>query len=228
VTATAPIQVLLVDDDEDQRVLVEDMLRAGGTAVSLDWAPTGELAMEALQATSYDVALVDYHLGTTSGIDLMRAARTAGLDLPFIMLTGHTSRAVDMAAMSAGADDFLDKGTLTPELLERAIRYALRAARDRRELRQREERFRALIQHASDAILLLDPEGDITFASDSFERVTGHPVAGVVGRSAFMHVHPEDTGDLQAQFRASLERAGEKVLTEFRAQHGTGPGATVR
>ena len=60
-----------------------------------------------------------------NGVDLVREARAEGCEAPLIMLTGESSRTVDMEAMDAGATDFLQKGKTPPQLLERTIRYAI-------------------------------------------------------------------------------------------------------
>jgi PAS domain S-box-containing protein len=57
---------------------------------------------------------------------------------------------------------------------------------------QSEKRFRALIENSSDAISLLDPQGNITFASASTARVLGYQPHELVGRSAFVLLHPDD------------------------------------
>jgi DNA-binding response OmpR family regulator len=97
----------------------------------LIWEPTFESAFARLQTTRIDIVLVDYLVGTHTGIEIVREARATGCTAPIILLTGVGSRAVDLAAMEAGAADFLEKGKMTAELLERSIRYALNAAEAR-------------------------------------------------------------------------------------------------
>ena len=217
------LSVLVVDDDEAQLTLVQDMLRFGALPdVDISWAPSADVALPLLLERPLDVALIDYRLGEATGLDLVREARQRGCEIPLIMLTGYGSRRLDVEAMSAGAADFLDKGTLTADVLERAIRYAVQAARNRRQLRNSEERFRALIQHASDAILLLDADGRVTFASDSFESITGFSPREAVGVSAFSRTHPEDVGELRRLFADCVAQPAKQVRSEYRAQHADG------
>ena len=213
----------MIDDDEHQFVFVQDLLRATplhGTAV--DWTPSSSEALTRLQRDCFDAALVDYQLDAHNGLDLVRQARAEGVDTPLIMLTGCGDRHLDLQAMEAGASDFLDKGTLSPDLLERAIRYAVRERESTRQLREREEHFRALIEHASDAILLLDKTGTVLFASESFEAVSGVSRETVIGHNAFTRVHPDDVDAMRARFEECVNNPGLRMAVEYRAQHADG------
>ena len=124
------IRVFLMDDDEDDYVLTRDMLaEAVGVRFELDWAETYQAGLEAMERAEHDVYLVDYRLGEQDGVELLRAAIARGCRAPIIILTGRGDHAVDVAAMEAGAADFLDKGGLSAELLERSIRYAIERQR---------------------------------------------------------------------------------------------------
>jgi two-component system cell cycle response regulator len=112
-----PVRVLLVEDDEDDYVLTRALLIEGfGARLVMDWATTRTTGLAKLLDGEFDVALVDYHLGGETGIDLLRAARARG--------SGQNDRATDLDAMHAGAADYLVKGRVTGDMLERAIRYA--------------------------------------------------------------------------------------------------------
>jgi two-component system, cell cycle response regulator len=121
----AAVRVLLVEDDEDDYVLTRALLAEGfGARVSLVWASTRAAGLERLTHDTFDVALLDYNLGSETGVDVLREARARGCRTPIIMLTGQDDRATDLNAMHAGAADYLVKGRVTGEMLERAIRYA--------------------------------------------------------------------------------------------------------
>lgn len=127
--ATRSLRVLLIDDDEDEYTLVRDAFREfEDTDYELEWAASYGAGIEAVKRAEHDVYLVDYRLGAMNGVDLVREARAAGIRAPLIMLTGQREREVDMAAMEAGAVDFLVKGRTEPVLLERTIRYAIAQA----------------------------------------------------------------------------------------------------
>ncbi|MBI1916403.1 MAG: response regulator [Planctomycetes bacterium] len=131
------VKVLLVEDDEDDYVLVRDLLaETEGAAHVLDWVSSYDAGLEAIRRQGYDVCLLDYRLGRDTGLDLLREAVAAGCKAPLILLTGQGDRDVDLAAMRGGAADFLPKDRLTPDLLERSIRYAIERRRTEEALRQ--------------------------------------------------------------------------------------------
>src|SRR5690606_26061819 len=117
------VRILLVEDDEDDYVLTRELLAEGfGGRFTVDWAESTAAGLERLTTLSYDVALVDYNLGSNTGIELLRDAVARGCRTPIVMLTGQGDRATDLAAMHAGAADYLVKGRVTGDMLERAIR----------------------------------------------------------------------------------------------------------
>ncbi len=129
-----------VDDDEDDFVLTRELLsETFGSGFKLDWVTTWDAALETLRGDAYDVCLVDYYLGKWNGLDLIHEAIGRGAGVPFIILTGRDSRAIDVEASRAGAADYLVKSQITAPLLERTIRYA-------QERKRSEERLTALAQ----------------------------------------------------------------------------------
>ena len=120
------VRLLLVDDDEDDAKAFREHLNAlAGADVHVDWAPPYEDGLEALMVGPYDICIVDYQLGPSDGVELVRAARNKGWRKPVLMLTGQRDRSVDLAAMDAGATDFLVKEDIDAEKLERSLRYAV-------------------------------------------------------------------------------------------------------
>ena len=155
--ARPSVRLLLIEDDEDDVVLVRDLLaEVTVTRFAVEWARDPEDGLARLSAGGWDACLVDYRLGAKDGVELVRAARARGSRTPIILLTGQASHEIDLAAMQAGADDFLDKQRLSGDLLERSIRYAVerRAAEEARGAHARTEaesqakdRFLAMLSH---------------------------------------------------------------------------------
>lgn len=136
------LKILLVDDDEDQYILLKELVSEESehrerTRIRIDWAATYEAALAAFQEGEYDAFLVDYHLGEHNGLELLEEALRIGCRAPIIILTGHGNYDVDLAAMQAGAADFLSKAQLSLPLLERSIRYAIERAAALNELERR-------------------------------------------------------------------------------------------
>ena len=123
-------RLLVVEDDEEDFILTRDLLRdIQGQRFTIEWARTFEEGLRAMSANSQEVALVDFRLGAHDGIELLQAARSAGAEAPVIMLTGAGHEDADHAAMKAGAADYLVKGQVEAQQLERTIRYAIERQR---------------------------------------------------------------------------------------------------
>jgi C4-dicarboxylate-specific signal transduction histidine kinase len=116
----------MIDDSEGSFVTLRAMLAPGRnhpvryTVSHTRDVDAGRLDME---QGKHDCYLIDYRLGTESGLDLVRGARLAGMTRPIVMLTA--SNMVEREAAEAGANDFLVKGEFDRPLLERTIRYAI-------------------------------------------------------------------------------------------------------
>jgi two-component system cell cycle response regulator len=131
------LRILLVEDDEDDYLLTQAFLSELEDFQSeMTWAATYGAGMERLLAEDYDVILVDYHLGVQDGLAFVREALTLGCPSPIIILTGRGDRDVDLAAMRAGAVDYLEKDQITVPQLGRSLRYAAQRAHLLRSLRQ--------------------------------------------------------------------------------------------
>lgn len=124
------LRILLIDDDEDDYILTRDLLEESANGdYTLDWASSYEQGIDDVMRQMHDVYLVDYRLGASNGLDLARQAITSGCRVPIIMLTGQGDDEVGIAAMQAGAADYLVKGRIDAQLLERAIQYAVERKR---------------------------------------------------------------------------------------------------
>src|SRR5215467_1612993 len=85
-----------------------------------------------------------------------------------------------------------------------------------------DQRFRALVEHSSDAIALLSAEGIVTYANPSSESVTGYTIEELVGMNGFALLHPDDLRDVQQQLTALLEQHGHFITIEYRICHKGG------
>lgn len=124
------IKVLLVEDDEDDYIITRDLLaEIPGRRFELTWANTFQKGFDAMLRNQHDICLLDYRLGASNGVELLRAARKGGCQIPAILLTTSAQHQRDIEAMDAGASDYLVKGCLQPTWLERSIRYTIQRKR---------------------------------------------------------------------------------------------------
>ncbi len=175
------VRVLLVDDDEDDYILTLDLLGEGeGTRFELEWAATYDAGLEAIASHQHDVYLLDYRLGEHNGLELLREAVAKGCRAPMILLTGQGDREIDMEAMKAGAADYLDKSQLRGFMLQRSIRYALERKRAEQKIREQA----ALLDIATDAIVVQNLQNQILFWNKGAQRIYGFSAEEAVGQDA--------------------------------------------
>ena len=145
----------MVNDDENDLHIVRELLRETGDGrYHINWASSYDDGLKHVCDGHLDVALVAHRLGGRNGIDFVREVVRRGCKAPIILLTGEEDRAVDFEAMLAGAADFLNKTQLSPEMLERTIRYAVvqRKSEEQRVALLAERAARAELENANKAI----------------------------------------------------------------------------
>jgi two-component system cell cycle sensor histidine kinase/response regulator CckA len=88
--------------------------------------------------------------------------------------------------------------------------------------RESEERFRALVEHASEMVLVVDAKARLTFISEASSTVLGYPPEQVLGKDALSFAHPDDAATARIALQESITRPGAVLRREFRALHKSG------
>jgi serine phosphatase RsbU (regulator of sigma subunit) len=120
-----PQTLLLVEDDAGDALLVAELLADSGLHATLSLA--GSLAeVRELLATAPDPGciLLDLHLPDSRGLEALTQVLAAAPGVPVVVLTGLAQERSGLAAVAAGAQDYLIKGQTAPDVFGRAIRYA--------------------------------------------------------------------------------------------------------
>ena len=213
------IRLLLVEDDEDDYVLTRDLLTdSRRTRFALDWVTSFDEALEAMAKGQHDVYLVDYRLGEHDGLEVLREARAAGCLRPIILLTGQGDGDVDIAAMQAGAADYLVKGQIDSQILERSIRYSLEQNRTLEALRESEERYALSARGANDGLWVWDLGADSVYYSGRWKEMLGFSESEISDSPDewFARVHPDDVAQLRADIDAHRLGATPSIEHEHR------------
>jgi diguanylate cyclase (GGDEF)-like protein/PAS domain S-box-containing protein len=219
------IRVLLIEDDEDDYVLTRDLLSdSRRTRFSLDWISSFDDALGAIADDQHDVYLVDYRLGEHDGLEVLREARVAGCLRPIILLTGQGDGEVDIAAMKAGAADYLVKGQIDSQILERSIRYSLEHNRTLEALRESEERYALSARGANDGLWVWDLGAATVYYSDRWKEMLGFSKDEISDSPEewFSRVHPDDVAMLRADIDAHRHGATPSIEHEHRMRTKTG------
>lgn len=135
-----PFRVLIVEDSKDDAVLLLRELRHTGYEPAFERVDTPVAMKAALDKQTWDVVIADYVIPGFGALAALAMIKEHGLDLPFIILSGAVGEDTAVAAMKAGAHDFLTKGNLAR--LGPAIERELRDAEMRRTCKQAQEALR--------------------------------------------------------------------------------------
>ena len=133
-----PLRVLLVDDDEIDRMSVSRALSSLKTAIEIREAATGSEGVGVATAEPIDCIFLDYLLPDGDGLSTLAKLRAAGVDCPVVILTGHGDERIAVAALKAGAADYLPKSTINAEGLLRTLQQVTRLHRAEQERRSAE------------------------------------------------------------------------------------------
>src|SRR5215218_233709 len=136
-----PLRALLVEDSEDDALLVQRELQRGGYEPDCERVDTAEAMEAALEEGAWDIIISDHSMPAFSSSAALELLRRKGfVDMPFIIVSGRIGEGVAVAAMKAGAHDYIMKDNLAR--LNTAIERELREAEGRRERRRAEEKYR--------------------------------------------------------------------------------------
>ena len=219
------LKVLIVEDSEFDAVMLVSVLRKGGYHPVYRRVETREEMKNALHEQRWDLVLSDYNLPRFSMMGALDLLRESGLDLPFIIVSGGMGEDIAVAAMKAGAHDYLMKGNLARlvpavarELREASSRLARRQAEAA--LRESELRYRLLWETSTDAVILIDAESKIHFANPAVEVVFGYGPDELIGQE-LTRLQPEV---LREQHREGVQRylAGPKTSPREPARETVG------
>lgn len=185
-----PIRVLLIEDDEDDYIIVRSLFaEIGAEKFVLDWVTNYTEAQHKIAQGYYQIYLIDYRLGEKSGLELLQETAEYNCRAPMILLTGQGDREVDLAAMQAGAADYLVKGQIDAPALERAVRYAMERTRTLEELRQalhEKSQLASAIANLTTGVIITDPYqsgNPVIFVNRAFTDITGYSTEEIIGRN---------------------------------------------
>lgn len=137
-------RITVIEDDAGDALLVEELLADTGLTHTIDWKQTLGTALPALATTKPDCVLLDLHLPDASGLSAIQAVEAACPTTAIVVLTGLAEAAAGERAVAGGAQDYLVKGQVTPDLLARVVRYAVhRKQAERASAELRENRLHA-------------------------------------------------------------------------------------
>jgi signal transduction histidine kinase/DNA-binding response OmpR family regulator len=178
--APSVLTILLVDNDDIDRMAVRRALRAAGLRADVTEAQTAAEAVQQMRSRAFDCVLLDYGLPDADGLAVLRDARAAGSTSPVIMLTGQGDEELAVEIMKAGASDYLTKSRVSLDHLVQSVRTAVRlhraeqqrvdVERERDRLLEHERAARAEAEAAQHRLAFLAEASKLLAASLNYEE----------------------------------------------------------
>ena len=208
-----PLRVLLVEDNEDDVQIILRLLRRGGYEPDWVQVQTAEDLEHALIHGHWDIVLSDYTMPQFDALRALHKLREQSAHLPFIVVSGSIGEETAVAAMRAGASDYLMKANLTRLVpaIERELREASERqerTRTKKELLDLQEKFEVVFREYLDVMLVLDArDGSILHANEAVSRILGYEERWLIGR-AFDTLWPEGVQAAAAPLLQTVRREG--------------------
>jgi len=224
-TTEPTIAVLLVEDDEDDYMITRDLLASQERVrYEIEWCNQFDAALELIAAQSHDVYLVDYRLGSRTGLELIREGFADRPRAPVLILTGQLDYEIDLEATALGVTDYLVKQELNATSLERSIRYALSHQQAITSLSRSEERYALAVRAANDGIWDWDLAADRIYFSPRWHEILGRREHSDDEDPCvwFDLVHADDLLRLRAAIDAHLACQTPHLLSQHRMRHSDG------
>ena len=222
-----------MEDSEADATLIVHALQAEGRLVRFHRVDTAESFQEALLSAPWDVIVSDHRLPQFDALEALARLQESGLDVPFILVSGTVDETHAIAAMKAGAHDYLMKDNLArlaPAVERECAEAAQRAARRRADaaLRRSEMDLRAVMEHVPDGLLTVSAGGLLVSMNPAAERIFGVEAAEVVGRPADELLPPGFQGYVGQGSRSSEARRRDGGMVHLDLAVAEVPGGDQR
>jgi len=187
------LKVLIIDDDEDDYFITSQYLEEiTEFNVSCNWCFKNDEALLKLTENDYDAYFIDYRLGARTGLEILKEAIEKGCTKPVILLTGKGNAQIDRLAVENGAYDYLIKGDLNTEILERSLRYALERFKSFKLINDNEKKYRLLFENAISFIFTCDVNLHFTECNPASHYLLGQTPEELKNKSLLDFISEKD------------------------------------
>lgn len=199
------LRVLMVEDSENDTLLMAGELKRGGLDPVYERVETAAAMQAALEVHDWDLIICDYSMPHFDGPSALAIYLQAGVDIPFISVSGTVGEETVAGMIKAGAHDYVMKhnlGRMVP-----VVERELRAAQERRDRKQAEAvsaYLASIVESCDDAIIGKTLDGTVVSWNPGAERLYGYSATEMIGRSISLLIptyRPEELPDIFATIK---------------------------
>ncbi|MCA9647779.1 MAG: response regulator [Polyangiaceae bacterium] len=192
------LRVLVIDDDEVDRLSIRRALTRGERDYDLVEAETAEQALERAADPTIDCILLDNRLPDGDALEVLGRLKQAGVDRPIVVLTGQGHEELAVELLKGGAADYLTK-TASPDRIEAALRNAVRVFRSEQKARRAEDALRTsreslatTLRSVADGVITTDGAGNVTYLNPAAARYCQLEAEECLGKQLWSVLNVED------------------------------------
>ena len=211
------LDILVIDDDEVDRMNVQHLLDKEGVKAVVHEASDCKSGIEKMKSREIDCVLIDYRLPDANGVEVLEKLTEVNRNnVPLILLTGMGGELLVAEAMKKGASDYLPKKGLDGKTLAHSIRNSIQVGSFEKKvpaaenaLAESEKSYRTIVETVSDVIFRLGPDQKIEFINPAI-RFFGYEPSELVGQSIEKFV---DMGSTDKETIAKIATQGVGPLS---------------
>ena len=223
--SNTPIKVLLIEDNPADAhlirlLLANDKTRSAGLPPEFEVLHVNRLeaGVAYMGQMSLDIVLLDLSLPDSHGTDTFEKAKEMAPQTPIVVLSGLDDENIAVKAMQLGAQDYLVKGNIESDVLERAIRYAIERQNLLTEVQQKTEALetseayrRNIVDNNADGIIIVNEDNIVKFVNPAAEQILDRTQADLIGHPLGLPMETIETSKFDV-----FRRDGKTAVIETR------------
>ena len=218
--------VLLVEDNPGDARLIQEMLAESSQDQFRLWRQADRLSsgLDFLDQGDIGMVLLDLSLPDSLGLDTFSSVFARAPQVPIIVLTGTDDEVLALSAVKTGAQDYLVKGHVDSNLLQRAMRYALERKQAEKALRASEERYALAAAGSNDGLWDWHLLQRHVYFSPRWKAMLGfaEDQIGSTENDWLQRIHAEDLPEFRERLGRCVAGQSDHLVAEYRILHKDG------
>jgi len=191
------LRILLIEDNPGDARLIREMLAEGGIGTDLQVSDRLAAGLDFCKTGQVDLVLLDLSLPDSHGLETVDRLKKECGDAPLVVLTGVDDDRLALESLQRGAQDYLAKGRIEADILQRTIRHAIQRQRLVSQVDEHRNMVETIVSNSPDGLLLIDAQTIIRFANSAARQLLGRLGDDLLGEEFGLFSGGLDVEELQ-------------------------------